>query len=848
MLRDLRLACRMLLKAPGFTLVAVLTLALGIGANTALFTLVNAALLRPLPVSHPGQLVMLTDPAQEGLSMGTSGGRRGQLAYPEYQQLRADDTAFSGLLAFGSEHPRTLVNWSRPGQAAAPELARIQLVSNNYFPVLGIPAYRGRVFHGAEALKPGADPVAIMRYGYWNQRFHGNPAVIGRTFTLHGNTFTVIGVTPPGFFGTDVGVEPDLWMPIAMQAQAMPGRDLLHNPSGVSRYMWLQVMGRGKAGVTLAAAQAQSNAIFRQALQSQMGAASGQLRQSVLSQKLELTSGAGGASAARSQFSAPLLALFALVGLVLLLAVVNLASLLLARAAGRQKEMCVRLALGAGRGRVIRQLLTESVLLALVGGAVGALLAWWGVHLLVGMVSPGGGLVLPLAPDVRVLGFVLGISVVAGILFGLAPAWRMARTNLNATLQAEGRAVHARMPLGKALVTGQIALSVILLVGAGLFLHSLLNLESQNVGFTSAGLVETDLNAARAGYAGAPASALFHRLLERGKALPGVQGMALSMIGLFDGSNAGIPIKVNGYTPPAGGTMSAGIGSAAMFDQVSASYFKTVGIPILTGRGLTEADATSATKNVVISQTMAKTFFAGRNPIGHHIMDAYPDDHNAEYTIVGVCADIKDAALDEPPMPRMYLSFFNGIPAASVVAAGSILIRESGSPSAVNASVRHLIVSLSPNLRVETFESLDQKIGATTVSQQLLAKLSGFFGILALLLAAIGLYGVMAYSVTRRTAEIGVRMALGASRTSIITSVMREMFLLLVIGVAIGIPLSLGLAKLTVHRMNLFQLHYTDPTVYIGAAVALAIIAAMAGYLPALRASRVDPLQALRQE
>lgn len=848
MLHDLRLACRMLLKAPGFTAVALLTLALGIGANTAIFTLVNAVLLQPLPVSHPSQLVMLTDPAQDGLSMGTSGGRRGKLAYPEYQQLRGADTSFSGLAAFGTEHPRTLVNWGRPGEAAAPELARIQLVSSNYFSVLGVPAYRGRTFHDAQALQPGADPVALMRYGYWNQRFHRNPAVIGRTFTLHGNTFTVIGITPPGFFGTDVGVEPDLWMPIAMQAQALPGRDLLHNPPGVSRFMWLQVIGRLKPGVTLAAAQAQSNAIFQQTLQSQMGAASGQIRQSVLSQRLQLSSGARGASAARGQFSAPLLALLALVGLILLLAVVNLASLLLSRAAARQKEMCVRLALGASRGRILRQLLTESVLLALCGGALGALLAWWGVHLLLGLVSAGGSLVLPLAPDASVLGFVLGISVLAGLLFGLAPAWRMARTDLNATLKAEGRAVHARMPLGKALVTGQVALSVILLVGAGLFLHSLLKLESQNVGFPAKGLVETGLNVERAGYHGEALTAFYRRFLERTAATPGVQGIALSMIGLFDGSNAGIPIKVNGYTPPAGGTMGAGIGSAAMIDQVSAGYFKTVGIPILMGRALNEADATSATRNVVISQTMAKTFFAGRNPIGHHIIDAYPDDHGAEYTIVGVCGDIKDASLDEPDMPRMYLPFLNGLPAATPPPGTAVLIRESGSSAAVASALRREILALAPSMRVQDFAPVQTLIAQTAVSQTLLAKLSGFFGALALLLAAIGLYGVMAYSVTRRQAEIGVRMALGASRGSVIGMVMREMLLLLGIGIAIGIPVSLGLAKLSVHRMDLFQLHYTDPTVYVSAAVALTIVAVIAGFLPARRASHVDPLQALREE
>ncbi len=836
----------MLLKAPGFAAVALLTLALGIGANTAIFTLVNAVLLRPLPVSHPEQLALLTNPAADGVSVGISDGPRDKLAYSEYRRLRADDTAFTGLMAAGAERPQALVSWARPGQAATPELVRMQLVSNNYFSVLKLPPYRGRGFDDTQALKPGADAVAMMSYGYWNQRFHRSPEVIGRSFTLHNTSFTVIGITPPGFFGTTVGVEPDLWMPIAMQPQALPGRDLLHDAPGVGRIMWLQVMGRRKRGVTLAAAQAQSNAIFLQSVQEQAGQASSPvMRRALLGQSLRLSSGAHGASVARGQFSAPLLALFALVGLVLLLAVANLASLLLARAAARQKEMCVRLALGASRARIVRQLLTESVLLALAGGGLGALLAWWGVHLLVGMVSAGGSLALPLAPDGRVLLFVLGISVLAGLLFGLAPAWRMARTQLNATLQAQSRAVHARLPLTKVLVSGQVALSVIVLIGAGLFLHSLLKLESQSVGFNPEGLVETDINLARAGYNDATGAQFFHRFLDQAAHLPGVQHVALSLIGLFDDSNAGIPITVRGYTPPPG-TGAGNIANAGL-DAVSADFFATAGIPILMGRALEPADASGAQRNVVINATMAKVFFHGGNPIGRRLHDAYPDDHGAVYTIVGVCADSKSASLDEPAAPMFYLDYFNGL-AAAPQSAGSLLIRERGSGTAVKGELRQLLLRMEPNLRVESFDAVSAKISATAVSQALLAKLSGFFGALALLLAAIGLYGVMAYSVSRRTAEIGVRMALGASGASVIGMVMREALLLLAIGLAIGIPVSLGLAKLSLHRMDLFQLNYSDPATFVGAAVALAIVAALAGWLPALRASRVDPLRALRQE
>ncbi|MGH9489458.1 MAG: ABC transporter permease, partial [Terriglobales bacterium] len=441
---ELRHALRFLARAPGFTAVALLTLALGIGANTALFTLVNAVLLRELPVGHPGQLALLTDPTAMGMGYGTSGGRRGRLAYPEYRRLRQDDQAFTGLLAAGSISNQDSLVW---GQGAL-ERARIKLVSNNYFSVLEVPAFHGRYFDPAESPAPGSEPLAVMSYGYWSRRFARGPAVLGRTFRMLGHVYTVIGITPPGFHGENVGDAPDLYLPLAMANAASPGMDLLHNPPGVSRAMWLQVMGRLKLGVTLAQAQAASNGIFHRLVAAQaVAAADAQSRRSILSQKLELSPGARGTSGLRGGFGDPLLALFALVGLLLVLAIVNLASLLLARASARHKEMGVRLALGAGPGRVLRQLLTESLVLSIAGGLAGAGLAVWGDRLLlrmVGSMGPGIPVQLNLAPDGRVLGFIAFLCIASGVLFGLAPAWRLARLDINAALQTGGRGGAAR--------------------------------------------------------------------------------------------------------------------------------------------------------------------------------------------------------------------------------------------------------------------------------------------------------------------------------------------------------------------------------------------------------------------
>lgn len=840
---DVRWALRQWVKAPTFTAVALLTLALGIGANIAIFNLVNAVLLRPLPVSNPSQLTVLTNPVDAGRDFGTSGGRRDLLAYSEYTALRDQNAVFSGLLAAQSNQGQTQIAW---GSSAGTEPAVLKLVSANYFQVLGISAYRGRFFASNEGQVIGADPIAVMSYGYWNQRFNRDPGVIGRRFMLHGRAFTVIGIAPKGFMGETVGQDPNLYVPLAMAEAVDPGDPfVLHDPPGVSRLMWLQVIGRRKPGVTLQQAQAAVDVIFQHLVQQQVGVSSDvRQRQQILGQRLELSGGAAGVSPIRGRDLNGLFELFALAGLVLVLAMVNLASLLLARAVARQKEVGVRLALGAGRGRIIRQLLTESVLLSAAGGVLGIPLALWGDKVILSAVSTGPILLqLNFALDWRMFAFVAALCVGVGVLFGLAPAWRMARLNLYATLQAQGRGGgRSRQWLGKTLVAVQVALSAILLVGAGLFLHSLRSVMDVPPGFQPQNAFEFGLNAGGAGYTPQTAPAYFQRALERIGALPGVSAVTLSMNGLFTGSGCGIPIAIDGYTAP------KGQGTGTGCEAITAQYFDATGIGILAGRALDQADQSGAVKNVVVNETFVQRYLSGRNPIGQLIRDTYPDDHGAVYTIVGVARDARYNSLEEKPRPMMYLPFFNGLPGPGGPTWSTVLVRDRGNDAAAIAAVRSALKAIDPAVTMSRVGSLQEAITNSLAGDRFIAEFAAFFGFLALLLAAVGLYGTMSFGVARRTPEIGIRMALGASRGRVLNMILAETALVLIIGLAIGLPLAIAAAKLALSQNSLFGVKYWDTFSYTAAALALAAVTLAAGYLPARRASRIDPWQALREE
>jgi predicted permease len=848
LLRDLRYALRMLRRTPGFTAVAILTLALGIGANTAIFSLVDSVLLRSLPVKDPQGLVFLTSPSAGGLGNGTASGQRSLLAYSEYLALRDQTNAFSGLAAVESGgSARAEVSWDGGGG----ETVHTKLVTGNYFQVLGVNASRGRLYTSEEDLPLNAHPEAVLSYSYWQKRFGLNPSVIGRTLLIHGHAFTVVGVTQPGFFGETVGDAPDMWFPISMQAQVEPGADLLHDPPGVTRYMWLTSIGRLQRGVNLAQAQANVDLAFSRLVQNQVDETGDpKEKRDLATQYLKLSSGVVGATMLRPYHDA-IYVLFALVGVVLLIAIANLASLLLARAATRQREIGVRLALGAGRSRIVRHMLTETVLLAFMGGAAGWLLARWGEPVLVSLVS--APVLLDTTPDLRVLAFCFALCLLAGLLTGLAPALRATSHDLDACLQlgtrgAASTGVRAHwnifrrgVPLSTLLIVAQVALSVALISSAALFVRSIQKLRNVNLGYEADGLALFPVNAGSAGYEWQQAIPLFRRIYDRVASIPGVARVSYSEDGLFNHFEDATDISVEGYTEPDGKL------ATSRFDEIGPEYFATVGIPLILGHDIEHASsgAPGALRQAVVNQAFVKKFLSGRNPIGRHFTDIYPDDKGAIMTIVGVARDVKYNTLEEKTPPRFYILMDDSLPSDAPISARYEL-RFAGSPDLIEPEIFQAIRSVDPNLTTPTMNTMTSLVDRSLSPRKVLVALSSFFGVLALLLAAIGLYGVMSYGVARRTSEIGVRMALGAVPGSVRRMILGEVFRMVAIGIAAGIPAS----TLAAHWVasQLFGVAPGDPIALAAAAMILTTVALLAGFLPARRAANTDPLEALRHE
>jgi len=847
--QDLRFAMRILAKNPGVTLIAVLTLALGIGANTAIFSVLDSILLRSLPVSHPERLVVLSDPDEHGGNFGSETGDRTLLAYSEFEFFRDHNEVFSNIFAADSSLPQLEVSIanSSSSEGVQKESARVRLVSGDYFATLGVSPAAGRFFTPEVDRARGGAPIAVLSYAFWKRRFGLDPSALGKTIQIRNASFQIVGVAPPGFFGETVGAFPDLWVPMMMQDSIYPGRDLLTPSKDLTNVrMWLQVMARLKPGVTPEQAKASVNVAFKSLLEAKVSQSiTADERKHLLDQRINLQRAAQGSSTFRWKFGQPLKILMAMVGLVLLIACANVANLLLAGGAARQREFAMRIAIGAGRGRLIRQLLTESLLLAVSGTTAGLLLARWVDELLLRMVSGGSSrspaVDLNLQIDWRILAFTLGVTLLTTILFGLIPSLYSTRLNLTPVLRSTPSGASSdgslrRFPAGKILVVTQVAVSVVLLVSAGLFVRSLSKLGEVKLGYNRENLILFGVDTAPLGYKGDAIPRFELDLLARISAIPGLRGATVSKNGLFSHSDSGDPIAVEGYTPKSGEQIEA------RMDFVGPGYFSTLGIPILMGREIDARDTPGQVRAGVINQTFARRFFPDTSPIGKRVSDIYPGNP-ADMVVVGVVADAHYNTLREEPFPRIYAPLANPMwenPAANYE------VRTYADPQTVSAAIRDVVRQASPALAHIEIRAMSELVDSSLQTDHFIEKVASGFGALALLLAAIGLYGLMAYSVARRTKDIGIRLALGAEPVNVLRQILWETLALVALGIAIGVPLALGGTQLM--RNMLFGLGFADPLALLFAVSVLTIVAALAGFVPAWRASRVDPMIALRYE
>jgi predicted permease len=743
------------------------------------------------------------------------------------------------------------------GQAA---LAQGELVSGDYFAGLGVQPLLGRVIAPTDD-QPSAPPVAVISYGYWGRRFGSDPTIVGKSVPMNGISFTIIGVAPSEFFGLQQGFLPEIWVPLrkktelneVREKQSAPkprgqGLEVLKQATAQSDFenrqaWWLRIMGRLKPGMSDAQARAELETIFRQSVSA--GLSPAPKPQDL--PRIELRPANRGIETLRREFSKPLLVLMAVVGLVLLIACANVANLLLARGSARQRELAVRLALGAARRRLVRQLLTESLLLSLMGGAVGLLLAYWGSHLLVTFMSGGWQQVnVDVNPDARILGFTLGVALVTGLLFGLVPALRGTRVDLTPTLKAAGptRRVAptkilglAPLGLGKFLVVAQVAISLLLVVGASLFVRTLVNLETLDVGFNRNNLLLFSIDPTTSGYSGQRVAAFYRNVQERLAALPGVRSTSFSQHALISESYNRNDIFVEGYKPKTQEDM--GVGELG----VGPGFFETMRIPVLLGRSIGAQDSETSPKVAVVSEGFARHYFPGQNPVGRRF--GFSDKNPSEIEIVGVARNAKYSSLnsDYDTGTTVYVASLQD---PEDLGQMNFEVRTAGNPTNWAPAIRQVVQGLDKNVPLSQIKTQTEQIDETILNERLFAKLTSFFGLLALGLACVGLYGTMSYAVVRRTNEIGIRMALGAQKRRVLEMVLKESLLLVAVGIALGLPLALAATRLV--KSFLFGLTPTDPLALLGSTLLLAAVAALAGYLPARRATRVDPLIALRYE
>ncbi len=838
---DIRYALRGFQRTLLFTVIAVISLAFGIGANTAIFSLLDQVMLRLLPVKQPEQLVLLN---MRGSHYGSNWGMNA-ISYPMYSDFRDHNQVFSGM--FCRFPVDTSLGYGNRTQRVAAEL-----VSGSYFPVLGVKAALGRVFTPEDDRVPGGHPLAVLSYGFWQTRFSGNRSIIGKTLVINGRNMTVIGVAQPGFDGVELGHTTKVFIPIMMKAQITPFWDGLKD----RRQRWVNAFGRLKPGISAQQAKASLQPFMHSMLEMEVKEpafrnASAYTRQQFLKCWIDLLPGSQGRSYLRQQLSTPLWVLMGITGVVLLLACANLANLLLARAATREREIAIRFAIGASRRRIVRQFLVESLLLSAFGAAAGLLVAVWADRLLLTAYLPpdaAGDLTISAAPDLRILGFTVVTMLLTALIFGLVPALRGSRADVAPTLKDQAEAVlgGSNVLFRKLLVGVQVTLSMLLLIGAGLFLRTLTNLRSLGPGFRAERLIGFNLDPSLNGYAPERAKFFYKTLTDNLQAIPGVTSVGLASMRILEDNEWDSSVTVEGYSAKPGQTPEP------YMNSISPNYFATLGVPITMGGDFTIKD-TQRVKHgpdpddfspttIMINQAFARKFFAGRNPIGLHIGFGSDPGTKIDMQVIGVVKDIKYTNLRDAIPVQAYVPYL----ADPHVGGMTVYLRTSVDPREIMPIIRQKVGRLDPRIPIYDMRTTEQQLDLSLRTERLVASLSTVFGFLATLLAVVGLYGVMAYTVARRTREIGIRMALGAQQGNVLWLIMREVIVVLAAGILVGIPAAVGLSRLV--RSQLYGLTPHDPGTIVAATLVLSFIACLAGLIPALRASRIDPTRSLRYE
>lgn len=830
--QDIRYGLRTLQKSPGFTTVAILTLALGIGANTAIFTLVHAVLLKPLPVAHPNQLYNLGDD-QNCCSLSGSQDSFTLFSYPLYQEIRDHTPEFSEIAAFRSHVPMLSVR--RSGSDAFAEPFRTQFVSGNYFSMFGVRAFAGRTLAPADN-EPSAPTVAVLSYRTWQVRFAADPAVIGSRIVVDRQPVTVIGIAAPSFFGERLGGDPaEFWVPLAAEPKLMPIGSHLNDADDY----WLYAIGRLQPGGSSVGAQERLKSEIQEWITARPRM-SGYRLEELQRMAFTLTPASGGIQSLQVDYAEPLRFLTVVSAFVLLIACANIANLLLARGTASRGEIAVRVALGASRRRLVRQVMTESVLLAVAGGAAGVALAFMGTRVILVLAFRGAEYVpIEASPSIPVLVFAFVLSVVTGVIFGVAPAWVGSQAQPAETLRGAGRSTTdgSRVPQ-KALLVLQAALSLVLLVGAGLATESLRHLENQRFGFQTAGRVMVKVDSDLGGYAPGRLPSLYQELLGRLAAIPGVQSASLSRYSPMGGSNWGERISIARHPAPPGQVFGSALNS------VSAHYFETIGTRLVRGRLIDERDTPTSRRVAVVSEAFARKYFLHQEALGQHfgIGDA---SHAGDYEIVGVVEDAKYNEPREPAYVRAFLPLLQAREDQSNIF-HEIQLLVAGSAQNLEPVIRRALASVDSNLTVIRVTRFDEQVAENFNRDRLVARLTTLYGLLALLLACVGLYGVAAYTVTRRTSEIGIRMALGAPAGSILTMMLRVAMFPVALGLLLGLPLALAGGRAI--ASELYGVKNYDAVVLGTAVVVLVASSIMAALIPARRAARVDPMAALRYE